>query len=522
MWLLILAGIISAVAIDVNHHSMLTAAKHIRRDRTDIGNHKQSDVVEYDLNIDPITHLEMIKQTIEMDKRIRRNPQTTNFDRGYDDFLRNYRRDNQGSGAVNYKVRDSGEERSESDENDDDDDNGDDDDEDDETSDEKSSQSKKVNNRDKKYKQKPKSDDDYERIKHESGKTKKSKYCKTEKRGNMLCNVCYNPRNDEKAESCKLNTEPKDKNYAYSNEKKYSHKENDDDRESFEEAREFTTKRPTHFNGPRPYNNRYPIKPIQPPYRRIPRPTGPYSIIRYRTVPYSRPQRIRIITIPGPPPLPPPTPLPSAQYNQRPYPFTVLESRPQRDTGWLKSRRPFSEQLTAPLNGSKLDEIELLPDHLNKNNDEDFTEFISKDWSKCRKYTEGELMCFECGEKKGGTSKECMFATKKKPEENRQIYAKANVFDYEKRSGEPPPRKTATGGRQAKIHPAWQINADASPAKPNSQKETKSTLERNPKTNRNNELKVQHRSTHGAKTNIKAKPKATTPFFKFNNHTISN
>lgn len=341
----------------------------------------------------------------------------------------------------------------------------------------------------------------------------------------MLCNVCHNPKNDEKSESCKF-TDPKDKKYAYSNEKKHSHKENDDDRESFEEAREFTTKRPSQqngpprFNGPRPYNNRYPLKPIPPQstYRRIPRPPAPYSIIRYRTVSLPRPQRIRIITLSGPPPppLPPPaTPLPQAQYNQRPYPFTTLENRPQRDTGWLQNRRPYSEQLIAPQNESKSLEIELLPDHLSRNTDGEFAEFISKDWSDCRKYTEGELLCFECGQKSGGSSKECMFATKKKPEESRQVHAKSTAFDYVSRE---PVKKNQSRGRQAKIHPAWQVSSDRSPVKTNSQKETRITVARNPKSTENKKLKVQQKS-HGAETN--SKPKATAPFYKFNNSTKS-
>lgn len=532
--MLLIAAIVSTVACDSDYRSALRATSVAHRNRTNIADALPPDVVQYDLNIDPITHLEMIKETIEMDKRVRRNPLNRqlerDYDRGYDEYLRNYRGDNGGerysSGRRgNYKVKDSAEERSESNENDDDEDNSNEDDEDDETSDEKSSQSKKVKSRDKNYKQKHDSDDDYERIKQESGKTKKSKYCKPEKRGNMLCNVCHNPKNDEKSESCKF-TDPKDKKYAYSNEKNYSHKENDDDRESFEEAREFTTKRPPQqngpprFNGPRPYNNRYPIKPIPPQstYRRIPRPPGPYSIIRYRTVSLPRPQRIRIITLPGPPPPPPPplaTPLPSAQYNQRPYPFTTLETRPQRDTVWLQNRRPYSEQLVAPQNESKSHEIELLPDHLNQSTDAEFADFTSKDWSDCRKYTEGELLCFECGQKTGAIGKECMFATKKKPEESRQFHAKSTAFDYVSHE---PVRKNQSRGRQAKIHPAWQASSDGSPAKTNSQKETKSTVGRNAKLTENKQMKAQHKS-HGSET--KSKPKATAPFYKFNNSTKS-
>lgn len=532
MWLLLIVGIIPIVASNSGHHTVLqtvqaghrTALKAVEagpQNRTDVNGVKQTDVVEYDLNIDPITHLEMIKQTIEMDRRIRRNPDSRSFDRGYDKFLRNYRRDNGGGvdRRDNYKVKDSEEERSESNENDYDDDSGDDDDE--ETSDERPKQSKRVKN----------IDDDYDRIKQESSKTKKSKHCKTEKRGSMVCNVCHNPKTDEKSESCKSNADPNDKKYAYSNEKKYSHKQSDDDRESFEEAREFTTKRPLRHNGPphvngpppfnvpRPYNNRYPINPIpaQITYRRVTRPTVPYSYIRYRSN-GPRPQRIRIITLPGPPPppFPPPapvTPLPSAQFKQRSFPITVLDTRPQRDTGWLQNRRPYSEQLVVPQSESKLHEIEILPEHFNKNTDGEFAEFLSKDWSKCRKFTEGELLCFECGQKKGSKNKECMFSTNTKPEESRQAYAKSNVFDYEKNSDEPVKKPSPRGGRRAKIHPAWQTSADT---ESNFQKEAKSIINRKSKLSDNLETKVPDES-HGAEAN--SKPKANARFYKFNNDT---
>lgn len=511
MWLLIIAGVVSTGVSAFANHTELTTGSVAHKNRTDIKMVKNPMVVNYDLDIDPITHLEMIKHTIEMAKRVRRNPKNKSFDRGYDEFLRNYRQDgdgggNGGGGTVvhnSYKVKDS-EEQSESEETDDDED--DEDDEDEESSDEKKSRSKKIG---KKYKS------DYDRIAAESGKNKKgSKYCKYESRGNMICQVCNNPKNDEKSESCKLKTDPKDKKFAYSNEKKYSHKENDNSRESFEDGHEYTTKRPTQLYGPRPYNNRYPVhgvKPVQPTYRRVQRPPpNSYSVIRYR-LPLPRPQRIRIITLPGPAPV---TPLPSAY--KRAYPFT-LDNRPPRDIGWLQNRQPYSQPLTASLNDSKLQDIELLPDpelrsdpeQLNRNSDGELNgeltgEYVSQDWSECRQYTQGELLCFECNEKQGTTSKECMFATKQKPEEHRQFYAKSNAFDYEEVNREP--LRSPSSRRQAKIHPAWQTSYNPRPVVTNYREENKSTFSRDPKQHDNDELKVQHRS-YGEKTN--SKPKAT-------------
>lgn len=488
MWLLIIGGIVSIAACDCDHlESIVTASSSIQPQqqqrsqsqhrRADVENVNRTDVVEYDLNIDPITHLEMIKQTIELDKRVRRNPQYTAFDRGYDEFLRNYRQDN-GLRRDNVKVKES-DDQSESDETEetDDDDGGgdDDDDDDDDASDERPRKGKNK-------------EDDYRRIKQESSKPRKSNYCKTERRGEMLCTICHNPKTDDQSESCGYSSEPKGKKISYANEKKKSHRESDDDRESFEEGREYTTKRPNPFNAQRPLINRYPVQRNIPQgtYRKILAPNTPYSIIRYRTVTVPRPQRIRIITLPGPVPSLPHLNNPLAPIPLRPRPPAGTDIRPQRDTGWLQNRPPPSLQLTAPklniptkkpkeseissesapnssesieetIEDTKSNEIEIIPEYFDKNNDGEFAELLDRDWSSCRNFTEGELFCYECDQANGSKNKECQFTTKKKPDESRQAYAKSKAFHYEQNTHEP--LRSPSNHRRAKIHPAWQSAA---------------------------------------------------------------
>lgn len=447
-------------------------------------NNHYAEFIRYDGDIEPITHMEMIKETIEMEKRARRTPQSKEFDRGYDEFLRNYRNDRPHN---NYKVRESDEAESESDDDDEGDNNDDDSgsDEDNESG-EESTESEEQPKAKKRYskvsnnsknggknsvknsanhpKHKDDSDEDYERVKQESNKNnKKTKYCKMEKRGNMLCSVCHNPKTDEKSESCKFNSDPKDKMYAYSNEKKYSSADGDKNRESFEDVREFTTRRPPP-NQQRINNNNW--TPYHPSLQhqnqhncRRPMPQPQFAYIRLRNSPGPvRSQRIRIINIPPPsqqyhrppqqrqflqqyqqPPLPP------SPYYQRPYPIYGQESRPHRDVINYESNLGLRIE-------NKTNEYDLLPAYSKDKVDREYDEFIAKDWSNCRKFVEDQHLCYECAEE-NGTNKQCMFVSKANPENLAKSYSKAN--NHEHNVNVPKQRH-----RTAKIHPAWRIEAE--------------------------------------------------------------
>lgn len=469
-------------------------------------------------------------ETAAGDKRSRRNP-ATSFDRGYDEFLRNYYTDN--GHHDEYKVKESDEDRSESNGGDDDD-SGDDNNSGGGTSGESSDESEADRSASEEQPSKTKKSynvKNNKRKKNESGEErekKKKKHCRTEKRNGMVCNVCYDPKNDEQSENCKSGSDPKGKKYAYSKEKKYSHSDGDKQSESFEDSRELTTRHPP----VKPFNNgRFHYQQQQPPVhfrRNIPLPPNfprhnPYTIIRYRPGQGPNPgrsQRIRIYTIPGPPP-PIVTQMqsqmrfpPNFAYQQLP-PFPFSETRPQRDTAtWFRVIKPFPEGLTgAPLNKTHEEvvtkgqpaRVASRPPALNQNTsasemngwipvagpmtprlpagvldkdnsienrrseeivsgrsnaevDREYAAFISKDWSKCRRYFEGELVCYECGNSGKENNKECMFAMRSQPDEyrSRQTYGKSNSYDNRERNE---PRKLKSGHRRGKIHPAWQTEA---------------------------------------------------------------
>lgn len=344
-------------------------------------------------NVSPITHMELGEE-----KRTRRY---SDFDRGYDEFLRNYHND--GGDNIErtgrYQVKESDE--SESDEST----SGSDEEEDE-------SESYESEENRKKYKkpQKPKGKN---KKSEQNAPKKQSKHCKTEKRGNMLCNICYNPKNDEKTESCSYNSDPDSKNYEYSEDKSYSSKDKkpteslEDDEESHENegkkkhppVNRYPVKNSNHHQnapppnapryypkqqGHRPNINQYPsqhqhrnqhLSPNYGPQIFIPqsyqpislRPTGsrpiriqiknsptplapPVALIRYRTVeaPFGS-QHVRLITYPSGPP-PSYGPPPQNQQNRPLQYYNNNNRRPAKFEGTQEIRPP--RDLTRDINGA--------------------------------------------------------------------------------------------------------------------------------------------------------------------------
>lgn len=416
-----------------------------------------------------ITHMEL-----ENDKRARRD---SAFDRGYDEFLRNYHKDNQ-NGAERrgrYQVKESDESSSdESSSTSDADDDDDDESESNESDEKRKKYSTKSNGKNKKAEQ--------------AAPKKKSKHCKTEKRGNMLCNICYDPKNDGKAESCSYNSDPKEKSYENSYDTSYSNRDGDKEHESLEEGDDEdessesevkkkpppVKKRPINHHQPppphgpryyppflRPYpkqnygpqtflpqsfqpislstNGRRPIR-IQiknSPERNLHR-TQPVALIRYRTVesPFGS-QHIRLIMEnshfgypSGPPPFAngPPQNHQNRQqqqqqqqhYNRRPVP-AAQEYRPPRDINGA-----HSESLVS--NVTKEHQFEFVPKSVGHSSNREYAAFISKDWSRCEKSVENDQVCFECyvdGERR----KECMFATvNQQPDNFYKSYSTSKKF----------------------------------------------------------------------------------------------
>lgn len=379
----------------------------------------------------------------EMDVNTHRDPveedrlkRKSDFDRGYDEFLRNYHNDNDVERHGRYRVQESDESVSN---------------ESDETSEsvEDSVGSESEESEETRVKSKPqsKSSNGKQKIKNtEPTAKKKNKHCKMEKRKNMLCTICYDPKDDEKTESCSYNSEPKDHNYAYSEDSSTGYGTKDREPESLEgrgsnefDESEGRRKAPRSKKPQLNKFNRYPVyrQPQQPrfyptysirpfsnqnygpqtfvPHAFQPLPgmrgkpvrlqmNGPppgVTVIRYRTSePSFSSQRIRVITYPTQP----------NHQNQSPKHHRPLtssaEMRPPRDINGAQSESLLS-------NVTKDHLIEYLPSHLSNEASRKYLRFTKKGGPKCRKSIENNKMCFECYVE-GERRKECMFTSKPK------------------------------------------------------------------------------------------------------------
>lgn len=409
-----------------------------------VGNIQTSHYAEFiRYDTDPVTHMEMTSE-----KRQRRTPSA--FDRGYDEFLRNYNNDNDVDRKGRYRVKES--EPSESNESDESNES---------ESDERSAESEEHT---RKHFNKAKPNHTKSNRNQKDSPKKKTKHCKSEKRGNMLCNICYNPKNDEKSESCSFNSEPKEKNYAYSNDKRVDSKNKE--RESFEDDNESensgsdeasdendetsdeNSEEVEEKRKPPPSAPKHPVQPV-----RRPPPTGPYgpryfppfqqrfvpqhrgpqvfpppyrgapiriqvndlpaniALIRYRTIgtPNGN-QHIRIVTYPNG--------QSQTQFMNRPPP----DLRPPRDVNGAQSQRLLS-------NISK--EIEFLGGRPLDTTNHDLMAFMNKDWTNCKRSFEDGQICFEC-HTNGSRRKQCMYASqlKKRPENFYRSYSKTKNFEH--------------------------------------------------------------------------------------------
>lgn len=434
---------------------------------------------EFENNNDPSAHME-----ITVAKRLTRS---SDFEKGYEEFLRNYHHDNnigpnhdQGG---HYRVIESDENASYGNANDEVSADDDDDEEDDESGDGSGdgsesgepaeinegyveydsgsgSESVESNEKRKSYKAKPQSksqgrpakklENDKHKHKKIEKKTKpKKKKCKTEKRNNMLCTICYNPTTDEKSESCSYSSEPKEHNYAYTEDSSFGGNK-DKEPESLEASNssendnesEGQTIKPERKNPP---SNKYPVynsrKPKQAPkYSPSPRPHtnrnyGPQTfdvpqtfrithsrgrpssryqtkkpspnvtLLRYRTVenPFTS-ERIRLIV----PTAPQNHPKQQPTFQNNRLPPVSPDVRPPRDVNSAAQTESILSNVT------KEHDFEYLPSHLNDEASRHSIIFTNKDGLKCKKSIDGNKVCFECfvdGERR----KECMFSKTHKP-----------------------------------------------------------------------------------------------------------
>lgn len=398
-------------------------------------------------NTDPVTHMEIGEE--------RRFPRHSAFDRGYEEFLRNYYNDNDIERRGKYRVHESEEiESDESSGSNSDEDGNDDDDDNDES--ESVESEERITRLRSPPKNKPNNGKPQIKNPEPNANRKKSKHCKNVKRDNMLCNVCYNPRNDEKSESCSFSSDPKEDNYSYSEDssKGYSSKspesleEEDEDSSEYDERKSQKKKKyPNGYRHPqqsprfyppflqRPFANYGPQTFLPPSYQPISRPgrrqptrqsqikNAPVAVVRYRTVetPFGS-QRIRLISYPN---RNQPA-FPSQKYRKEKSKYRHQdfgqEIRPPRDINGAHSERLLSN-VTKEQKEHLTDD---LPSHSNDEADRKYLgkykTFINKDWSKCKKLVDDKQICFECyvdGERR----KECMFVNANKPSNFYESYS---------------------------------------------------------------------------------------------------
>lgn len=431
---LLITWILSSISCDIG----------ILADET-VANGQTTNVAEFIRhNVDPLTHMEMTT-----DRRPRRAPYSSLFEQGYDEFLRDhFKNSNENERKSNYRVKES--ESDESDESNESD------------SDERSEESveKPMKNQ-----HKSKSNAKLNRQKdHSPAKSKKSKHCKSEKRGNMLCSVCFDPKTDEKSESCSFSSEPKKKNYVYSTDNKYENKnreresyekgndpddgDGDDDEETddYEADDENDEEKLEVGKGQR---IPLPLVPVQrPSVPFIPRfypPNGPYP---------NRPLPIRPIPVrPNPnyygPPRNGPQVFPQ-QYRGAPVRLQVPPNSAvirYRTVGSPNGQRhiriityPNGQTQTQVFNpGPAQGGQDLRPprdvnteqsvlrdntkglDHFvaGSNDNQKLVDFLKQDWTNCKRFYDSydKQVCFECV-KDGSRGKQCMYAgeSNKKPE----------------------------------------------------------------------------------------------------------
>lgn len=373
---------------------------------------RPAEIVRLDLDASATDFLPITFQDIDIGPdedesgRPRRSPQKNSdaFDDNYARFKKSF---NNRKERGNYRVED--------DDNNSGEDEEDEDDEEENESEEQPQPKKGKKTKNAKSKNVD-TDEDFDRIREESNKAKKSKFCRVEKRGNMFCNVCFNPKTKDSAESCSFKSDPREKKYAFSQEKKYRNKDGEVQKDSGE--REFVTNRPPTYYRRAPYT-----RPIPAPQFRRPSFTMAY-VPRYGYVlaPSRQPPQQRAL---------PQRYIPYAKNVPKRFTHSGQESRPQREViGVGTTHQPFEEKEKDIFSEKENDHIERLKkNHTKARDNYDYrssrggvdkvlAEFKAKDWSKCKHSTKGELTCYSCVDSNGGRKEECVYdseADHKKP-----------------------------------------------------------------------------------------------------------
>lgn len=300
--------------------------------------------------------------------------------------------------------------------------------------------------------------DDYQRIKQLSEQQQgnennnRQRECKAVRKGDMMCQLCLNPRTGARSESCAYATKPHAKKYAYTKSKKYStsggddsddSNESDDDKDS-RDTEEEDEDDPEIHTSLQPLRKRSQSQTSRRP--RTKREDGRVRAGRWRK------RRMRtdldgltvvVATEDDGGEL-----LSSRRFPESPeYPGKDLDdgNGHRGETKGKKHREGEDYELVGRQTGEEGATLSLT-----KNVERALADFRKRNWSDCKKTKKQELTCYECEDERGGRHEECMFASDSSVDEDGQHLTYVLADDETYNWAENNNRTDSAGQREAR------------------------------------------------------------------------
>lgn len=228
---------------------------------------------------------------------------------------------------------------------------------------------------------------DYERIRALSEKQvaelqKKPGNCKHYEKDGMLCSTCEDPETGDNSESCAYSSEPNDKKVAYLSKKSHNYKK----------PRPAETEEPENTEDEDEAQEEAAVNP------------------------------------------PPKGPKPSKQYSEA----DETDYGAYKLAGTNDDVADYDEPKFAQIKAepAKLNDFEIIPstDFQSTNLNQAFSDFKTKDWSKCNKLMKGDMTCYYCKDSKGAVQEECMFVSASNPKNFKVQHNESKNWDENKGS----------------------------------------------------------------------------------------
>lgn len=253
--------------------------------------------------------------------------------------------------------------------------------------------------------------DDYERIKALSEKQvselqKNPGNCKHYEKDGMICSTCEDPETGDTSESCNYASKPYDRKLAYLTKKSHNQKHKVpieiEEPANHEEESEDDEERP-----------------INPP------PRGPKPLKSIHSESEDADY---------------------GGYKLAGYNDDVDDYESGQKFARLKVEPKKQQQPTKLKKENQNHDFEIIPtsDFKSKNLNQAFSDFKSKDWSKCEKLTKGDMTCYNCRDEKGMKQEECMFIQESNPNNYRVEHREGGSYNDDSRRRKPKTQLTPT------------------------------------------------------------------------------